>query len=245
MPRHLDTVIRLQSVVNALEEAERQLAGVPDWMEELHGEHSENLSEIRSLEEEVDASARARRRAEAASADAEEQLKHFQQQVSRVRTQREYAAILQEIDTVKGQIKDLEEQALSQIEAQDTAQEALEGRRKDFEDLDRRYAEALAKWEGEKPEVADRAKLLRDEVEELRSQLPRNLLALFDRILSNRPGDAIAPVRRSDGPGGALHHCAACNYRVRLQVVSDIKSRGALVQCDGCKRILFVPDEEE
>ncbi len=243
MPKKLENIVRLQAVVNSLREAERQLAGVPGWMEELHAEHSERQAEIDDLESEVEAAASARRKAEAASADAEEQLKHFQQQVSRVRTQREYAAILQEIDTVKNQIKQLEDEALAQIEAQDSAQKALEEKRVDFQDLDQRYAEALAKWEEEKPAVADRAKGLQDEEDELRSELPRNLLALFDRILSNRPGDAIAPVRRTDGPGGALYHCAACNYRVRLQVVSDIKTRGALVQCDGCKRILYVPEE--
>ena len=245
MPRPLDTIVRLQTAVNSLEEAERQLAGVPDWMEELHAEHTGKREEIQGLEDAVDAAAKARRKAEAASADAEEQLKHFQQQVSRVRTQREYAAILQEIDTVKSQIKELEDQALAQIEVQDEAQEALDQKRSDFQDLDSRYAEALEKWEEEKPAVADRARILRQDVDELRSELPRNVRALFERILSSRPGDAIAPVHRSDGPGGTLYHCAACNYRVRLQVVSDIKSRGALVQCDGCKRILYVPEDEE
>ena len=243
MPRELDTIVRLQRVLNSLGEAERQLAGVPDWMEELHAEHGVRLAEIETLEADVEASAQARRKAEAASADAEVKLKHFQQQVSQVRTQREYAAILQEIDTVKGQIRGYDEDALGQIEVQDEARSALEQKRADFQDLDQRYAEALARWEEQKPAVAERAAALRREADELRAALPRNLLALFDRLLSHRPGDAVAPVLRTDGPGGTLYHCAACNYRVRLKVVSDIKSHHALVQCDGCKRILHVPED--
>lgn len=245
MPRKLDTIVRLQQAVNSLREAERQLEGVPDWMEELHEEHSARKEEIEALESDVEDSARARRKAEAATEDAEVKLKHFQEQVSRVRTQREYAALLQEIDTVKAQIRDLEDRILEEIEEQDQAQEALEEKRSDFQELDDRYSEALAKWEAEKPEVADRAKILRQEVEELRESLPRNLVALFDRIFSHRPGDAIAPVREMEGAGGNIYHCGACNYRVRLKVVSDIKTRGSLVQCDGCKRILYVPEGEE
>ncbi len=34
--------------------------------------------------------------------------------------------------------------------------------------------------------------------------------------------------------------CGACNYRVRPQVVVEIRTQGSLIECDSCKRILFV-----
>ena len=51
--------------------------------------------------------------AEAATQDCNEKLKHYQEQVNRVRTQREYSAILAEIDLVREQSKSFEEQALT------------------------------------------------------------------------------------------------------------------------------------
>src|SRR5687768_12437856 len=109
--QHLRTIVRLQRALDELRRAERQLAGVPDWMEELHGQHSARLAEIAAVQEAAEEAARNRRRAEGAIQEAAEKLKHFQQQVSLVRTQREYSALLTEIDTVKASIKSLEEQA--------------------------------------------------------------------------------------------------------------------------------------
>ncbi|MBZ0113764.1 MAG: hypothetical protein K8J08_14970 [Thermoanaerobaculia bacterium] len=246
MSGKLEIVVKLQQALNELSEAEEQLAGVPGWMEELHSEHSSRQAEIEAVEADAEEAAQVRRQAESASRDAEDRLEHFQQQVSRVRTQREYSALLQEIDTVKSQIKALEEEALGALERYDAAQAALAEQRAAFADLDQRYTEALEKWEGEKPEVERHAKALNGQIEEFRGNLPKPLVALFQRIYDRRGGDATAALRQSEigGPGTKMWHCSACNYLVRLQVVTDIRLRGALVHCDGCKRILFVEDEE-
>ncbi len=245
MSGHLETVVKLQDALGALRQAESQLAGVPGWMEELHAEHSARRAEIEAVEADAEEARRVRRQAESASRDAEDRLAHFQQQVSRVRTQREYSALLQEIDTVKAEIKALEEEALGALERYDNAQAALEEQRAAFADLDQRYAEAQAKWEGEKPEVEQQATALRGQIEDLRNLLPRGVVALFERIYERRDGDATAALMQSEGGGAAGNpwHCSACNYRVRLQVVTDIRLQGKLIHCDGCKRILYVSDE--
>ena len=236
-------LVRLQKALDELRRAERQLAGVPDWMEELHGQHAARLQEIAAVEEAAEEATRNRRRAESAIQDAGEKLKHFQQQISLVRTQREYSALLTEIDTVKASIKSLEEQALAGMEGYDEAQARLAGERAAFTDLDGRYREALAKWEAERPAVEQQAETLRAEVRQLRDELPKNVLALFERVHERRQGDAVASLRKSGTGGGQIWHCSACNYRVRLQVVADIRGRGSLVQCEGCRRFLHVDED--
>ena len=241
--QHLRILRRLQQALDDLKQAERQLAGVPDWMEELHDQHNARLAEIQAVEDAAEEAARNRRKAETAIQDAAEKLKHFQQQVSMVRTQREYSALLTEIDTVKASIKSLEEQALAGMEGYEEAQARLAAERSAFADLDTRYQEALQRWQSERPAVEQQAETLRAEVKQLRTDLPRGVLALFDRVHERRRGDAVAPLRKSGTGASQIWHCAACNYRVRLQVVSDIRGRGSLVQCEGCRRFLYVEDE--
>ena len=240
---HQRTIIRLQAALEALRRAEKQLSGVPEWMEELHGQHSARLAEIAAVGEAAESASHDRRKAEAAIQDATEKLKHYQQQISLVRTQREYSALLQEIDTVKGSIKGLEEQALAGMEGYEAAQKKLAEERAAFADLDARYQAALAQWQSERPAVEQQAETLRAEVTQLRGELPRPLLTNFERVYERRGGDAVAPLRKSSAPGGAIYHCGGCNYRVRLQVVGEIRNKGSLVQCDGCRRFLFVPEE--
>jgi len=245
MNPHLETIVELQSDISQLKEADAKLHGIPDWMRELHEEHVKRKAEIDALEQAADEAARERRTAEAATQDAQEKLKKYQQQINKVSTQREYGALLQEIDTVKTQISTSEEQALSALERHDKAQEELKEKREGFRELDERYAAEQARWGAEKPAIAKRVETLRTRIAELRSRLPRAALSLFDRILERNPGAALAEVRIIERPGGKQRewHCTACNYRVRPQVVVEIRNTGNLVQCDSCKRILTIDPE--
>ncbi len=246
MARPLETIIELQEALDLLETAERQLEDIPDWMRELDAEYQERKSQIDALEQEAEDATAARRAAEAGISDAQEKLKRYQKQINEVTTQREYGALLQEIDTAKTQVASLEEQALSSMERADAANTALAEQREGFGDLDQRYQAELAKWEKEKPGIAEEARKLSERVEVLREHVPRGLLSQFQRIRKRNGGQALAAIRRIDRHRGpAMWHCAACNYNVRPQVLVDIQDRGALIQCDSCKRILFVETEEE
>jgi predicted nucleic acid-binding Zn-ribbon protein len=245
MKQHLETVVELQAALARLREADQRLHGIPDWMRELHDEHALSRAEIEELQNAVEEAARERRAAEAATADAQEKLKKYQQQINRVSTQREYGALLQEIDTVKSQISGSEEKALSALERHEQIQKDLAARNESFRELNERYATELARWEDEKPGVARQVEELKARIAELRARLPRGVMSQFDRILERLPGSALAPVRLIERPGRTQRewHCGACNYRVRPQTVVEIRNSDGLVQCDSCKRILYLEEE--
>jgi len=214
-------------------------------MEELHAEHSVARAEIDELEAVVNETRRQRLEAETVVADSQEKLRHFQEQVSMVRNQREYGALLQEIDQVKDLIRSSEEEGLAALERQEEAQQPLVEKHEAFSGLDTRYTEALEQWETEKPAVAQRAEQLKRTIEELREQLPPNMLLRFDRIRERYKGRAMAEVKGLErGRMPKIWHCAACNYRVRPHVVMQILNEGSIVLCDSCKRILYLQRRE-
>ena len=247
MSQNLERIVELQNTINNLKEAEQRLHGIPDWMRELHEEHTERKKEIDALEEALAAATRDRRTAEAAIEDSQEKLKKFQQQINRVTNQREYGALLQEIDTVKGQITGSEEAALASIERHDKAQRELAEVQESFRSVEERYNAELARWEEEKPGVARQVEDLEARIAELRGGLPKGMVALFERVLARYPGGALAPVRPIERPGRGQRewHCTACNYRVRPQSVVEIRNTESLVQCDACKRVLYLEPEAE
>src|SRR6185295_12663049 len=245
MNQNLQNVLELQDALTRLREAEGRLQGIPDWMRELHDEHEARKGEIQALEETAEEASRQRRTAESAVQDAQEKLKKYQQQINKVSTQREYGALLQEIDTVKGQITTGEQQAFSSLEAAEKAQKDLETLREGFREIEERYAAEQSRWEAEKPGIARQVEELQGRIATLRQQLPRNVLSQFERILERYPSGAVAPVRIIERPNLKQRewHCAACNYRVRPQVVVEIRNGGSLIQCESCKRILYVEEE--
>lgn len=238
----LETIVELQQACSELSLAEAQIAGVPDWMRELHEEHGSRAAEIEAVEAAVAEAARRHREADAGASDAAEKVKHYQEQIGRVRNQREYSALLQEIDTAKGQVREHEEQARAAAAEELEQQERLDEAREAFRELDERYATELAKWEEQKPEVQRRAEQLQGRVDVLRERVPRPILAQFDLLRSRYDGQALAEVREVErsGKGPQMWHCRACNYMVRPQAVVEIRNHGAVVQCDSCKRILYL-----
>jgi len=242
MERPLDTVIDLQKALDELREAEERLHGIPDWMRELHDEHAARKAEIDVLLASVEEAASERRGAEAETEDSQEKLKNYQEQIGRVRNQREYGALLQEIDGIKATIKSLEEQALAALERQDAAQASLDELKEGFRELDGRYGAELEKWEGEKPGVAKQVEDLQGRIAVLRERIPPSSLSLFERVLERHAGSALAEVRKLEkvGRGQQVWSCGTCHYRVRPQAVVQISNSGSIVFCDSCKRILYI-----
>ncbi|MGH9379891.1 MAG: zinc ribbon domain-containing protein [Thermoanaerobaculia bacterium] len=243
----LATVVRLHQATNLLRETEARLADVPEWMRELHAEHEERKGEIDALEAETEEAGRLHRAAQAQAADGEVLLKRYQEQIGAVRTQREYSALLQEIDTAKELIRQAEAAAAGATERESEATRRLEEARAAFTDLASRYDEALAKWEEEKPTAQAEAERLQGEIETLRERVTPQVLGVYDRIGERYGETPLATVRRVERPRGAsIYSCSACNYRVRPQAVVTLQrltaeqpQGGELVLCDGCRRILY------
>lgn len=242
-PRPLDIVVDLYRNLTKLGGLEEQLEGIPDWMQELHEEYSGRKSEIDELRSAVEEAREERRAAEIETEDLTEKLKHYQEQIGMVRTQREYGALLQEIDLVKASMKELEEKALAAMERQDDAQKKLDEGRQPFEEIDQRYSAELAKWDEQKPAVRQEVEALRLAIQELREALSPGHLLLFERVHDRLSGGLaqITPVERPRGP--LMWHCAACHYRVRPQVVAEVRNEASLRQCDSCKRILYFSED--
>lgn len=246
MSRPLDNVIELQSALNGLRKAKAQLDGIPDWMEELHEEYSRRKGEIDALEAEIESARQVRRQAEAGISEAQEKLKRYQRQINQVTNQREYGALLQEIDTVKTGISSLEEEGVEALDRSETAARELEEKRSEFQDLDERYQTELARWEEHKPEIAEEATRLEERIEVLRERVPRPHLAQFERIDERTGGRALAAIRKVERlKGPVMWHCSVCNYNVRPQVLVEIQDRGSLIQCDSCKRILYMEEQAQ
>lgn len=246
MASQLSLVTKLQTALTEAADLNALLSGIPDWMQELHDEYNVRKSEIDVLEEALEAAASERRAAEATEADCQEKLKGYQDQISQVRNQREYGALLQEIDLVKNQIRDCEEKALVALEQYEATEKLRDEAKEAFADLDQRYAESMKKWEAEKPDITQQAKEVAGEIERLEGALPGRILAHFRRVFERHQGNAMAAVQEVQQTGKKkvqIWHCGACNYRVRPQSVVEIADKGTLVLCDSCKRILYAAED--
>ena len=246
MAGHLDAIVTLQKTLRELNEAKELFGGVPDWMQELHEEHSRRKAEIDEAEQALAEAEKEHRAATAELDDIDERATRLQGQVSQVATQREYGAILKEIDTVKESKTSAEERAETSMASAEELQGKLATLREEFQDLDQRYQTELVKWESQKPELGAKIEVLEKDAEAARKKLPRNTLVHFERLFGRYDGLATSPIVKLEGVrGNAMWHCEVCSYNVRPQVVLEIRGSSTIHTCDSCKRYLYLEDEAE
>lgn len=206
-------------------------------MQELHAEHQRIKARMEELEESASAALLEQKAAEGSAQEHLAKAAHYQQQIAQVTTQREYGALLNEIDTAKNLASDFEEKALEAIEIVDTATSEKESLQQEFEEVDSGYQVELAKWEEEKPQVAEEMDRLEAEAEVLRAKLPKPILLAYQRLYDRHSGQPLAKIQPL--PGGTGWRCSACNYAVRPQVVVQLRAANELVSC-GCGRQLYI-----
>lgn len=238
----LESLQNLQRALGRLKEAEAELETMPPDLAALHADHVARGQQRQEVEAELSLAAAERRQFEAETADVQTKLTRFQEQIPSLRTQREYAAMLQEIDAAKARIKELEELTLAALERHDTATAQLSVLDDAVASGEAAYQEGMGQWEARKPALREEADKLRGTVATLREQITRPHLSLFDRVLQRTGGEALAVIQRHAGPASNFYHCGACHYQIRFQAVAEIR-RGELRQCESCKRILFAESE--
>ena len=216
-------------------------------MKELHAQYQVHKAKIDELTEVETTKEQERRAAESESAELQTKVDHYQGQIPQVTTQREYGALLSEIDAAKQRKRELEEGALAALEVLEAAKTEREGLEAEFKSVNDQYQEQLAAWEADKPSVAGEIEQLEAQQVVLKEKLPKLALRQFERTFERKGGNPMALIQVIEQVGRnarKIYSCSGCNYEVRPQVVVEIRSTGEVQMCDGCGSIFYLEDSE-
>ncbi len=167
----------------------------------------------------------------------QENIKKAEGRLPAIKTQKEYVAVLKEIDTAKKLNRDLQEK----IEAKDREIEALS---RDHGEKEAARAELAGKAAARQAEIDARLGEFDQQLgvrgkerEELLSQLPLATRKRYQLLMERRGGVAVVEARQ-----GA---CLGCNMHLPPQLYNSL-FRGQEVQsCPHCSRLLFIAADKE
>ena len=227
----LRRLLRIQDLALEIQEARAIVAGCPARVEEVEGRFRERNAEyvtLRARHEELEKDVRERN---GEIAVLEQTLKKYMDALMQVKNQREYAAMLKEIDTVKAQTSVHEEVVLKSMEEIDTLAAELESRTSHIGQERALVETEHASVEAEAAAAADR--ITRDEAERARieAELPADLVETVRRIEEARGGVFMARAEKES--------CQVCYVRVRPQVFQEIRQCTRVHWCSSCRRVLY------
>lgn len=206
----------------------------------LMGQIQTQLDELQSRKRHAQASI-GNIESEIGSLDA--QIEKYRSDLNTAVTNKQYTAVLSEMNTVKVKRQELEDQELehmSQVEDLEAKMVEVQGQ------LDERCqiaAKAEAELEERKVEIGDRLAELEDERTRAAADVPGDVRAVFEELADDYDGEAMAPIEEVNRRHRE-YVCGACNMQITFnQVTTAVSGSDTLLRCTACTRILFMQDE--
>jgi predicted nucleic acid-binding Zn-ribbon protein len=166
-------------------------------------------------------------------------LEKLRGQLNTAKTNKEYSALLREINTFKADTSKLEETALQRMGAVETLKGQLTELTRQAEAEQRRLAELQGQAAGRERELTGQIAQVEGERQAAATDIPADILAQFDRLADAHDGEAMAPVVKPH-PKRDEYVCGGCNMGITLEQVSALSSRDEVQTCNCCGRLLYL-----
>jgi len=226
----LEKLVRLHRVDSALKLLESELAAVPRLRQQIDDRLARDRSHLEAAKAALDGSQKARKQNEASVQDLETKRSKYKGQLMEVKTNREYTAVLHEIEGVERDIKAREDVILGEMEKAEALALDVKREEADFKAVEADTKKEKADIDARAATLAAETQRLAKERDEVAASVPEELLALYRRVAKQR-GTGVAEAR--DGM------CQSCHVRMRIQIWVEVRKNDQIFQCESCSRVVF------
>ncbi len=231
MDAQLRTLIDLQALDTRIAALEGDLARLPREIAAVHAAVEEARAAVETAKARLDAARKSQRAKEKDLEDNRVKRQKFEGQLYQVKTNKEYSAVLSEIEEVKQEKARIEEEILSFMEQQERAAA-------DVKEAEARFKAREAQGRSEEATLAEKLRgaeadlaLVKSERAQVARELPPSVLADYDKILRHR-GVAIVEVTKPN-------FCGGCHVTMTPQRLQELRQQSALIHCESCGRYLY------
>jgi len=224
-------LIELQKIDSQLAEIEELLGDLPIKVTELKNKEDSLTSDFERGKARLKEIALEQHKTEMNLAEFKEKIDKLKDQLFLVTNNKQYDALMLEIDHLKENLDRNETTELELLEEKDqlseqvkSQEQSLESLRKDLSSKRVNLDQALAASSSEKKDLESRR-------EETAKDLSASVLARYNRILSARNGLAVVSLEGRS--------CGGCGAALPPQLVAEVKTLMTIQNCSICTRFLF------
>ncbi len=240
----LNGLVKLQSVENQLRAAKAKLTRCRRNVVIQENQVRSLANSLEAKKEEIQLTKVQSDRLELELRTRDEQIAKLRASLNVAKTNKEYAAVLTQLNTTKADnskietqilelLKDIEsdEAECGKIQSQiDEQKQILKQTRKDAE-------LSAAKYEAQIEEI-------QTNWEEAARNIPPESLNIFKRVAETYDGEALAVVETQEGKTAA-YSCGGCFMGVTAESVNLLMTKDDIIRCPNCTRILVLGGSQE
>ncbi|MDF1545762.1 MAG: C4-type zinc ribbon domain-containing protein [bacterium] len=236
MNNDLELLLKLQVIDYDIGELERSKEYLPDMMSNLRREIDETSESLGTTKASLEEARINQKNLELDIATKEQSLQKFQQQMMSIKTNKEYDALVAEIDTLKTQITEAETELIETIDRIAELEKALEEHAEKMGQVEENNKKQLDILQNKVDTIGDKMADKLASRKDVASSIPRPTLNIYERVRRGKGGTVVVVVKK--------RACGACYKSLTPKKVQEIKKAAKIHTCDNCGRLMFWEEEE-
>lgn len=237
MEQELKTIYEAQKLDTQIFEKEKRLISAPKMIAEMEQEIETLKKNIAKEKEIIDELEKERRKKEKELEADKDKIKKFESKLYEVKTNKEYQALLKEIEAAKTANDKTEEDILILMEK-------IEELKSDFSNLSAQLKKNEKDFEQNRDRllkeidtIDNDVKKLKEERDNLLSVVNSNLRTTYTTLIEKRGGTAVVNLKNGV--------CLGCFINIPPQLFIEATKNRQLILCPSCNRIFFFQEDPE
>jgi predicted nucleic acid-binding Zn-ribbon protein len=232
-----EKLAQLQRLDTAIKQITLFLENIPGLIAEIDKKIEHSSQVAASAQGKMSDSQKKRRELEAEVKDIKDHIAKYKRQLNEVKTNKEYTALLKEIEESQSKVDRLEEEVIAEMLLADDIQKEIKEASQKFAKVQEKFSREKEAILQKKKETEEKAEKLNQDKQALLPQIPPEQVSLYVNIYRKKGGAALSPVKGD--------FCAMCHMRIRPQVLNELRDTRKLILCENCGRILFWQEKKK
>ena len=227
----MEQLIELQGIDTKLKDLNDLLGDLPSKVQGLNEQEDsiknslvDNKKRLKELEVEL-------HKKEVYVSQLDGKVDTLKDQLFLVTNNKQYDALMKEIDHLKEKKSALENESIELLEEKEQLLESVESMETELKDLTEDLSKRREKLESAISESADEKSVLERERQYRVDKIDLNIVSVYDRVMGARDGLAVVHV---EGTG-----CGGCGAHIPPQTVTEVRAETRIHRCDICGRFLY------
>lgn len=235
MNSDLELLLKLQTIDYDIGELERSKEYLPDMMSNLKHELEEANTGYETCVSDLEETKLKQKSLELEVSTQEADLQKFQQQMMAIKTNKEYDALVSQIDSIKSTISGHETELLESIDRISQLESDVDSRKTDLVRIDENNNKQLTILQKKMDSIGDKMSSMLSNRKDVTVEIPKKTFSIYERVRKGKGGTVVVVVKR--------RACGACYSAMTPKKVQEIKRANGVHTCDNCGRLVFWDDD--
>ena len=231
MNEQLERLIRLQQIDLKLRAVNHVIEAFPSRMAAAEHPLKESQALLGDSKQKLESFEKKKRNKEKELDDFDDKVRKLKARTAEIKTNKEYQALLKEIESFEKQRSAIEDDILLAMEESDTASKQIKAEEAKFKTTRSKVEAAKKKLEDERSEVEKERLTVEEERSGIARTIDRELYSLYISLIEACNGVAVTEAK------GEI--CQGCNMNIPPQLFVEIKKNEEIICCPQCRRILY------